>query len=464
MYNKKSHIHFVGIGGIGMSAIATILKHQGYTISGCDKDLEQQSIRNLKAIGCIIYKGNNTTACHNPNIDTLVYSSAIKPDDPEIVAAQVRGIPTISRALMLAELMRTKYSIAIAGAHGKTTTTSLISHILLTAKLDPTIIIGGHLKTISTNAYLGNSDLLVAEADESDRSLLHLNSTVAIVTNIDLEHLETYHDLNDIKETFKHFLSNLPFYGKAILCIDDKNIQSILPIPHIKALKYGINNKEQADIYARNINLHADYSEFEVWKQGEKKPLGFTRLSMPGQHNILNSLAAITLSLDLGVSFSQISSALESFKGIERRFTYKGSFNNVEIFDDYGHHPQEIANTLVVAKKRSKKGLTVVFQPHRYSRTSKLWNQFIDLFAKSSINHLVITDIYPASEDPIEGISSNELVKAIKHKNPNLNVEYAPFEKDFYTIKGLIKKNVRPNDLLLLQGAGKINNIIKELL
>lgn len=464
VYNKKAHIHFVGIGGIGMSGIATILKYQGYKISGCDQDLDQQSIHNLRSIGCSIYQGNNTAACHDPSIDTLVYSSAIKLDNPEIKAAQQRGIPTISRALMLAELMRTKYSIAIAGSHGKTTTTSLISHILLEANLDPTIIIGGHLKTISTNAYLGNGDFLVAEADESDRSLLRLHATLAVLTNIDLEHLETYRDLNDIKKTFRHFLSNLPFYGKAIVCIDDENIRSILPIPYIKTIKYGLNNWQLADLYVRNINLECDHSIFEVWQRGQKKPLGTIKLAMPGQHNVLNALAATTLGLDLGVSFAQISSALESFKGIERRFSYKGSFNGVEIFDDYGHHPQEIANTLIIAKKRTKNGLIVIFQPHRYTRTAKLWDHFVDLFATSQIDHLIITDIYPASESPIEGITSQRLVQVIKLDNPHISVTYAPYEPHFTSIKKKLFAVTNSGDLLLMQGAGKVNNLANELL
>src|SRR3990170_8155336 len=236
---KKSHVHFVGIGGIGMSGIATILKYQGYEISGCDLDLDQTSIENLRTIGCKVYQGNNTPRCQDTTIDILVYSSAVKKQDPEIISAQERGIPTIPRALMLAELMRTKYSVAIAGSHGKTTTTSLISHILIEANMDPTVVIGGHLKNISSNARLGEGDFLVAEADESDRSFLHLQATLAIVTNIDLEHLETYQDLDDIKQTFKQFLNSLPFYGKAIVCVDDENIRSLLPIPHIKIIKYG---------------------------------------------------------------------------------------------------------------------------------------------------------------------------------------------------------------------------------
>jgi UDP-N-acetylmuramate--alanine ligase len=365
---------------------------------------------------------------------------------------------------MLAELMRTKYSIAIAGSHGKTTTTSLISHILMEAKLDPTIIIGGHLKTISTNAHLGNGDFLVAEADESDRSLLRLHTTLAIVTNIDLEHLETYRDLDDIKKTFRHFLSNLPFYGKAIVCIDDTNIQSILPIPYIKTMKYGIENWQQADLYAREINLAPDHSTFSVWQQEKKHPLGTLRLDMPGQHNVLNALAAVILSLDLGISFKQIAKALTTFKGIERRFCYKGSFKNVEIFDDYGHHPTEILNTLTVAKKRAKKSLTVVFQPHRYTRTCKLWDHFVKLFAESQVDHLVITDIYPASESPIEGITSHRLVEAIKQENPHLSISYVPYEPHFNSIKKQLDSILNPGGLLLLLGAGKVNMLAQELL
>ena len=244
---KQAHVHFVGIGGIGMSGIATILKHQGYTISGCDCDMDQQSVKDLTLIGCKVYHGNNTPACQDPSIDILVYSSAIKDKNPEILAAQARGIPTIPRALMLAELMRTKFSIAIAGAHGKTTTTSLISHILIEAKRDPTVIIGGHLKNISNNARFGGGDFLVAEADESDRTLERLHATLAVVTNIDLEHLETYQDIDDIKATFRRFLYNLPFYGKAILCVDDPQVCSLFPLPHIKVLKYGLD--ENADVY-----------------------------------------------------------------------------------------------------------------------------------------------------------------------------------------------------------------------
>lgn len=459
MYNKKAHIHFVGIGGIGMSGIATILKYQGYEISGCDSDLDQQSVRNLRSLGCSVHQGNNTPACNDPAIDILVYSSAIKAQNPEILAAQERGIPTIPRALMLAELMRTKYSIAIGGSHGKTTTTSLISHILIEAHKDPTIIIGGHLKSISTNARWGEGDFLVAETDESDRSLLHLQATLAVVTNIDLEHLETYKDIDDIKDTFKQFLNNLPFYGKAIVCIDDANVRSLLPLPHIKTIKYGLDTS--ADFYAQDIQLEADHSIFTVWHK--QQCLGSVTFAMPGRHNVLNSLAAIAVANDVEIPFSTIAAALKSFKGVERRFSYRGSFQGAEIFDDYGHHPNEILNTLLVARKRTQKKLIVVFQPHRYTRTDKLWNDFVTTLAESKVDSLIITDIYPASEQPIPGITSQNLVKAVEQLNPNIKLQYIPYDAHFDAIKAQLVGIVEAGDLVLLLGAGKITKLAEYL-
>ena len=457
MYNKKSHIHFVGIGGIGMSGIAQILHYQGYQISGCDNDLKQKSIDDLMALGCAVYPGNNTQQCHDSSIDILVYSSALKTDNPEIVAAQERGIPTISRALMLAELMRTKYSIAIAGAHGKTTTTSMLSHILIEAHYDPTVIIGGHLKNISANARFGKGDFLVAEADESDRSFLRLYPTLAIVTNIDLEHLDVYKDLDDIKETFKQFLSNLPFYGKAIVCIDDENIKSLLPLPHIKTIKYGLSS--DADIYATQVVLESDYSTCIIHKKNIQTPLGTLHLTMPGKHNILNSLAAIAVALDLDVPFATIAQALANFKGIERRFSFKGIYQGAEIFDDYGHHPTEIYHTLLVARKRAKNNLIVAFQPHRFTRTKALWSDFLRVFKESSIDHLIITDIYPASEAPIDTITSERFVHELQALKPTCTVTYAPYEDSFTKICAELEPITHSDDLLLLLGAGKINKL-----
>ena len=481
MYNSKAHIHFVGIGGIGMSGIAQILQTQGYYISGCDVDLDQQSIKDLILAGCTIFEGNNSPACQAAVPDILVYSSAIRSHNPEIVSAQARGIPTIPRALMLAELMRTKFSIAIAGAHGKTTTTSLISHILIEAGIDPTVIIGGHLKNIEANARLGRGEFLVAEADESDRSLQNLHATLAVVTNIDLEHLETYKDLDDIKETFKRFLNNIPFYGKAFVCIDDANVRSLLPMPHIKTIKYGLDIS--ADIFAQNIDLQPTHSTFDLYIKNEQFPvepnseqtenplvlsaskhssikkIGTISTTMLGRHNILNSLAAISVSFDLGICFETIAKAIASFKGIERRFFYKGLFQGAEIFDDYGHHPQEIYNTLLIAKKRTKNKLIVVFQPHRYTRTDKLWHDFITVFKESEIDHLIITDIYPASEAPILNVNSQNLVQAMIEQQSKFSITYAPYESNFNSIREVLESLATENDLVLLLGAGKVNKL-----
>lgn len=461
MYNSKAHIHFVGIGGIGMSGIAQILKNQGYEISGCDADMDQQSIKDLKALGCSIFEGNNSPACHECNPDILVYSSAIRAHNPEIIAAQARGIPTIARALMLAELMRTKYSIAISGAHGKTTTTSLVSHILIEAKLDPTVIVGGHLKNIEANARLGNGEFLVAETDESDRSLQNLHPTLAVVTNIDLEHLETYKDLDDIKETFKRFLNNIPFYGKAFVCIDDANVRSIMPtLPHIKMVKYGLD--ESADLYATDIQLEPDHNTFIVHGK-DGKVLGSVTSKIVGRHNVLNTLAATAVALDLGISFEIIAKAINNFKGIERRFCFKGTYQGAEIFDDYGHHPIEIYNTLLVAKKRAKNKLIVVFQPHRYTRTDKLWNDFVKILTSAHIDHLIVTDIYPASEAPILNVTSQNLVNAMCEQNPNFPISYVPYEADFAQIKRTLAPIAQENDLVLLLGAGKVNKLVDYL-
>ena len=462
MYLKKAHIHFMGIGGIGMSGIAKILKCQGYMISGCDLSSDQQSVQELIDIGCQISNQHCAEICTDSSIEILVYSSAIKANNPEILAAQARNIPIIPRAVMLAELMRTKYGISITGAHGKTTTTSMISQILIEAGMNPTVIIGGHLKSISTNAQLGAGDFLVAEADESDRSLLHLQSTIAVVTNIDLEHLETYKDLDDIKNTFKQFLNNLPFYGKAIVCIDDANVRSILPLPLVRTLRYGTTS--EADIYATEIKLEIAHSTCIVWQKDLKLgniKLGELQVNMPGRHNILNALAAVTVALDLDIKFNIIANALKNFNGIQRRFSYHGNFKGAEVFDDYGHHPNEIINTLLVARKRAKNKLHVVFQPHRYTRTDKLWQQFIDTFVDHPVDNLIITDIYPASEAPIPNVTGARLVSELQLANPKLQVSYLPIDQDFDTIINQLKNQVAPDDLILLLGAGQVNKIAK---
>jgi UDP-N-acetylmuramate--alanine ligase len=462
MYQKNVHIHFVGIGGIGMSGIATILAQQGYLISGCDADVTQKSVSTLRSHGCIIHEGNNGPGCADPSITTLVYSSAIKTDNPEIKAAQLRGIPTISRALMLAELMRTKYSIAVAGAHGKTTTTAMIAHILLTAQYDPTVVIGGYLNTIAHNAHYGTGNFLVAEADESDRSLIHLHPTLALVTNIDLEHLETYTDIDDIKGTFLQFLSTIPFYGAAVLCIDDPHIHSLIPtLKKMRTITYGLSN--DADVMGTDLQLMPTYSTLTIQTKN-KMVLGSLQVNMPGKHNALNALGAIAVALELCVPFASIATALATFSGIERRFSYHGRYQGAAVFDDYGHHPNEIMQTLLVARMSTCNKLTVVFQPHRFIRTHRLWNQFIETFLQSSIDHLIITDIYGAGESPIKGISSKRLVEELKAYNPPFSIQYAPYEDNHCSIKNAIDLHTQSDDLILLLGAGKVNTVAQTLL
>jgi UDP-N-acetylmuramate--alanine ligase len=469
MYKKREHLHFMGIGGIGMSGIAQILRLQGYIVTGCDESKYGKTIDHLSEIGCTISQGHDIEHVHDA--DVLVYSSAIKKDNPEIVAAVAKGIPVIPRAIMLAELMRTKYSIAVSGAHGKTTTTSLISHILIEAEKNPTVIIGGILKNIATHAHLGDSNILIAEADESDRSLLYLNPSMAVVTNIDAEHLDVYKDIEDIKQTFRDFLARLPFYGKAFLCSDDPNIRAILPLHHISVTKYGI--QDDADIQGVIVQLNKAQSIFDVYNHTlmpgstlkKRELLGRVVLNIPGIHNIQNALAAIALTREFDVPFATIAQALSNFKGVERRFELKGVFNGAEIFDDYGHHPTEIRHTFMVAQRRKSRNLHVVFQPHRFSRTAKLWDDFVNIFADQqapyTLNKIYITDIYAASEAPINGISSERLVAAIKKLHPDLDIHYVD---SYDKIASLVEQDLHDGDLLLTIGAGKVNQVGERLL
>jgi len=468
MYKKREHVHFMGIGGIGMSGIAEILKLRGYTVSGCDLGGSSSTLKHLSSIGCIIHQGHDVS--HIRDADVLVYSSAVKHDAPEICVAMEKGIPVIPRALMLGELMRTKYSVAVSGAHGKTTTTSLISHIMIEAERHPTVIVGGILKNISNNAQLGSGEILIAEADESDRSLLNLSPTMAVVTNIDAEHLDTYSGIDDIKDTFKQFLARLPFYGKAFVCMDDPNVRSILPLPHVCTVKYGLST--DADIMGEIIEMGVTSSTFDVYRnsvdaqlQREKKLLGRVILNIPGHHNVLNSLAAIGVGLEFDVPFEIIAQALETFKGVERRFEFKGMFNGAEIFDDYGHHPTEIKTTLLVAQKRAQGRLHVIFQPHRFTRTAKLWNEFVEVFARYDqaayrIDTLYITDIYPASEAPIAGITAQRLIQAISQANPAIQASYL---SSYDLITQQVQQVIQPGDLVLTIGAGKINQVAEAL-
>jgi len=455
----------MGIGGIGVSGIAAILCQQGYTISGCDSSSNSKILENLSNIGCKIYFGHDVN--HIKDVDVLVYSSALDKNHFEISAAVKKGIPVVPRAMMLAELMRMKYSIAVAGAHGKTTTTSMISHILTEAKLDPTIVIGGVLKNISTHAKLGHGDLLIAEADESDRSFLYLNPSMAIVTNVDSEHLDTYKDLNDVKNSFKNFLERLPFYGKAFVCIDDKNTRDMLPVTNVRTIKYGLS--KEANICGEVLELEPTSSIFKVYIDGlfdvslpnRIVNLGSIKINMPGEHNILNALASISIALELEIPFHVIKSALESFSGVERRFEFKGFFKRADIFDDYGHHPTEIEKTLLIARNRAKKRLHVAFQPHRYTRTYRLWKDFVSVFANANIDSLIFMDIYPASEEPIPGITSDKLLQDISRVCPGIKAYYC---SSYEEVEKYARDIIKEEDLFLTIGAGKINCVCKWLI
>ena len=463
MITKKSHIHFVGIGGIGMSALATILKQSGYIISGCDPDIKQDTVIKLKQLGCAVHQGNNAPACNDATIDTLIYipmyATTIPAVTAEIERAQKNNITTLSRAQLLAHLMRSKQSIAIAGSHGKTTTTSLISHLLIEADLDPTIVVGGQLKNIGSNARMGNGAFLVAEADESDRSFLEFNPNITVITNIDVEHLETYADLDDIKNAFQQFINNIAPDGIAIICTDDENIRSLLPIERT-AISYGIEH--DADFMARDIILHADHSLFTVYTKNNIC-LGTMKLAIAGKHNIYNALAAIALAHTLHINIHTIAQSLASFAGVERRFSFHGTYKDADVFDDYGHHPKEIEQTLAVARKRARNKLRIIFQPHRYTRTQKLWNDFLNVFATSAIDHLIITDIYSAGEYPIANVSSKRLVEELIHLKPSCTVQYIPFQNDFASIQQALDQAIEPDDLLLFLGAGKMHLLAQEL-
>lgn len=445
MYNKTKNIHFVGIGGIGMSGIAELLLNLGYRVSG--SDLRGSEItRRLAQLGGMIHEGHHGDWVRGA--DVVVTSSAIGADNPEVTAAKEAHIPVIQRAEMLAELMRlAKYGIAIAGSHGKTSTTSIVSTILAHAGLDPTIVVGGKVDSLGGNAKLGCGDFLVAEADESDGSFLKLSPVIEVVTNIDLEHLDYYRDLDHIKEVFLQFIDILPFYGVAILCFDDENIARLLPRIRRRIITYGLS--EQADLYATEIESRGLDTAFTVRFCG--RDLGRVTVNRPGRHTVYNSLAAIGVALELDIDFSVIAEGLSSFAGVQRRLQIKGERDGVLVVDDYGHHPTEIRATLdAVRQGWPGRRLVVAFQPHRYTRTRALFDEFTTAFHRADV--LVLTDIYPASEEPIEGVSSERLAAAIReHGQRDVSLVPSVAELPEY-LAGLL----REGDLLLTLGAGTI--------
>ncbi|MBV9211691.1 MAG: UDP-N-acetylmuramate--L-alanine ligase [Acidobacteria bacterium] len=454
MFRSIQHIHFVGIGGIGMSGIAEVLCNLGFRVSGSDAKKSSVTER-LEKLGAEVAEGHRAENVGDAHV--VVRSTAVRDDNPEIIEARQRSIPVIPRAEMLAELMRLKpHTVAVAGSHGKTTTTSMVATVLGHAKLDPTVVVGGVVGAFGSNARLGKSDLMVAEADESDRSFLMLTPTIAVVTNIDREHMDYYRDMDDVRECFTNFVNKVPFYGAAILCLDDPQVQAV--IPHVKRRRVSYGLSAQADISAHGIRFDQVFgSSFTVWQGNES--LGEITLHVPGLHNIYNALAAIAVGFELDVSFEQMAEALKIFTNADRRFQFKGEEQGVLVVDDYGHHPTEIKATLAAAKIGSAgRRIVVLFQPHRFTRTQDQMEGFAQSF--NNADALFVADIYAASEDPIEGVTSEALTEAIKrygHKN-------ARYIGALDGAAEVLKEQVREGDLVITLGAGPVYRAGEQLL
>ncbi len=447
---RVRHVHFIGVGGIGMSGLAEILRSLGFDVSGSDLR-DGETTRRLRRLGVRIDLGHRAENVHGA--DVVVYSSAIQNDNPEIREARALSIPVIGRAEMLAELMRVKYGIAIAGSHGKTTTTSLVATVLRAAGLDPTVVVGGRMEALGTNAQLGAGDLMVAEADESDGSFLRLSPTIAVVTNIDPEHLDHYKTHAALKAAFLEFIETVPFYGLAVLCLDHPAVQDLLPQVARRHVTYGLS--PQADYFARAISFRGIFTTFVAYKRGE--PLGEFTVRMPGQHNVLNCLAAVAVADELEVPLDVMKEALSTFHGVARRFTVVGEVAGVTLIDDYGHHPAEVIATLEAARGAYDQRVLVAFQPHRYTRTEALFDDFTRAFNKADT--VLLADIYPAGEKPIPGISSERLAQAIAEHGHH-GVRYVAERAD---LAEQLAREARKGDVVIALGAGDINRILKDV-
>lgn len=450
MFRKIKAIHFVGIGGSGMSGIAEILLSSGYQVSGSDMR-ESGVTERLKAMGARVFIG------HNPeNIagtEVLVVSSAIKPDNPEIIAARYRGIPVIPRAEMLAELMRMKYGVAVAGAHGKTTTTSMLAHILSDTSLDPTVIIGGRLNKFDSNAKLGTGKLIVAEADESDGSFMRLSPTISIVTNLDEEHLDHYKGgMEEIAETFLAFMNKVPFFGVVVACKDDERLAALFPRVTRRLLTYGLRG--DADISAANLKAEGLGMTFELMVRGAS--LGEFKLSVPGAYNVQNALAAITVGLEFDVPIDSMRKSLQKFTGADRRFHRVGKVLGREIVDDYAHHPTEILATLGAAKAGFDGRIIAIFQPHRYSRLSHCWDRFLNSF--ESADHVVVVPVYAAGEAEIPDANSDSFAKALSEKHASVS-----YLETLENLPQHLLEHSAEGDLVLGLGAGSISAETKKI-
>jgi UDP-N-acetylmuramate--alanine ligase len=446
MFRSIKKLHFIGIGGIGMSGIAEILLDQGFKVSGSDRALSEVTER-LQKLSADIFEGHRAENIAQ-DVDTVVYSSAVQSDNPEILEAQKRNIPIVRRAEMLAEVMRLKYGIGIAGTHGKTTTTSMTSLVLMEGGFDPTVIVGGKLSGLGgTNARLGRGEFIVVEADEYDRSFLSITPTIAVLTTLETDHLDCYRDLDDIKSAFIQFASKVPFYGFIVLCLDEPALLDIMPhLMKKKIVTYGLN--PQADIQAVDIRHKDNSTTYTLVRTNQE--LGVIMLQVPGIHNVQNSLGAITVALELGIPFRKIKAGIEKFAGVYRRWEKKGDANGIALYDDYAHHPTECRATLSGVKAGWRRRVVCVFQPHLYSRTRDFYEDFGKSFLLSDV--LVVTDVYPAREEPIQGVTGELIVSAAKqfgHKD----VHYVPDKKE---IPAFLKSIVKSGDIVITMGAGDI--------
>ena len=453
MFAKIQRIHFVGIGGIGMSGIAEVLLNLGYKVSG--SDLKSSAVtQRLASLGATTFEGHS--AENMSGAEVVVTSSAVSPENPEVLEARKLHVPVIRRAEMLAELMRLKYGIAIAGMHGKTTTTSMVAAVLAAGGLDPTVVVGGRVDAMGSNARLGKSQYLVAEADESDRSFLKLSPILSVVTNIDREHMDCYRNMRDVKRTFLEFMDRVPFYGMIVVCNDDPVLRRLLPSVQRRAVTYGTRRGSDFLIKPGAIEQqpgeHRPLSHFRV--VFEQKDLGDFVLRVPGVHNVLNATAAIAVGIGLEVSLENIRTALENFRGVDRRFQLHGKIAGVSVIDDYGHHPTEIKATLAAAKQCGFRKIHVIFQPHRYTRTQELMDEFAGAFGDA--DSLAVLDIYAASEKPIEGVTGEALASRIASAAPEKNVRYAA---SFADAIDAVASKAEDGDMILTLGAGSVSQI-----
>ncbi len=450
MFAKIQRVHFVGIGGIGMSGIAEVLLNLGYKVSG--SDLKSSSVtQRLAVLGAAMFVGHD--AKNVAGAEVVVISSAVRADNPELLAAREAHIPVIPRAEMLAELMRLKYGIAVAGMHGKTTTTSMIAAVLAAGGLDPTVVVGGRVDAMGSNARLGKSQYLVAEADESDRSFLKLSPILSVVTNIDREHMDCYRDMNDIERTFVEFMDRVPFYGMVVACNDDDHLRGLLPQLRRRTVTYGTRENSDFVISAVEFENPAQRPSTRFRVSYQERSLGEFQLQVPGAHNVLNATAAIATGIGLDVGVEHIRAGLEEFRGVDRRLQMIGQAGGISVIDDYGHHPTEIRATLAAARQCGYKRIHVIFQPHRYTRTQALMDEFAGAFREA--DSLILLDIYPASESPIPGVTTQALANRIAQLEDRVIIYAASFAD---AAEAAVKMS-RPGDMILTLGAGSITQL-----